>query len=112
LENNFYVYVCLDPRVFGDFAYDSYRFDYEPFYVGKGQGYRHKEFFSCRRSIAFRNKAKKIDRESDGVISLKIFKGNESACFVIEKKLIRLIGRRDLETGPLLNFTDGGWWIF
>jgi len=34
--NNFYIYICLDPRKSGIYKYEKYKFDYEPFYVGKG----------------------------------------------------------------------------
>ena len=32
----FYVYAYLDPRKPGVFQYKDFRFDYEPFYIGKG----------------------------------------------------------------------------
>lgn len=31
-----YVYIYLDPRKQGNYKYENYFFDYEPFYVGKG----------------------------------------------------------------------------
>ena len=37
---NFYVYVYLDPRKTGEFIFDEFKFDFEPFYVGKGKNRR------------------------------------------------------------------------
>lgn len=37
---DFYVYVYLDPRKSGEYIYDDLKFNYEPFYVGKGRGDR------------------------------------------------------------------------
>ena len=40
VENRFYVYTLLDPRKPGNFKYGEFAFNYEPFYVGKGTGFR------------------------------------------------------------------------
>ena len=42
--NQFYTYVYLDPRKSGKYKYSEYKFDYEPFYVGKGCGNRYITF--------------------------------------------------------------------
>ncbi|MHA2023540.1 MAG: LEM-3-like GIY-YIG domain-containing protein, partial [Candidatus Thorarchaeota archaeon] len=39
-ENRFYVYVYLDTRKPGKFVYGEWKFNYLPFYVGKGTGRR------------------------------------------------------------------------
>lgn len=40
-NKNFYVYALLDPRKPGPFRYGRWKFEYEPFYIGKGTGSRH-----------------------------------------------------------------------
>ena len=39
-RRDFYVYIYLDPRKPGEYVYDDLKFDFEPFYVGKGIGNR------------------------------------------------------------------------
>jgi len=39
-KNRFYVYALLDPRKPGRYVYETWEFDHEPFYVGKGSGNR------------------------------------------------------------------------
>ena len=40
--NEYYVYIYCDPRKKGEFKFEGleYIFNYEPFYVGMGKGYR------------------------------------------------------------------------
>ena len=48
---NSYVYVYLDTRKPGIFIYDELKFEYEPFYVGKGYGNRAYEHIDEKRII-------------------------------------------------------------
>lgn len=32
-----YVYIMMNPKIRGNYKYDDYEFEYEPFYVGKGR---------------------------------------------------------------------------
>lgn len=110
----FYVYVYLDPREKGIFKYGDYIFDYKPFYIGKGKGKR------CYRAIspnklkrqgnsrkkAYINKLFKLGLKP---IILKLHEGlTEGESFKLEKQIIHLIGRKDLNEGILTNMTRGG----
>ena len=74
----------------------------EPFYVGKGTGTR---MFSKRsRSDMWKNIVNKY-----GYDTILLEEGlTEEVSFEREKYWINRIGRRDLGTGTLVNFTDGG----
>jgi len=101
----FYVYVYLDPRKSGQYKYGEYEFNYEPFYVGKGKENRIniKKNDHCERKI---NKIKRLGFET---IRIKLKENiEENYSFEVEKELIKLIGRENLNEGPLTNETDGG----
>lgn len=40
--NKYYVYIYFDPSKKGQFIYDNLKFNFEPFYIGKGTGNRYK----------------------------------------------------------------------
>lgn len=109
----YYVYAYLDPRIFGDFKYGEYRFDYEPFYIGKGKGNRCKEHLSQvinesdNSNIRKLKKIQEILKENKKPIIVK-FKENllENDAFKTEIKLIKIIKR--FPFGPLMNLTQGG----
>jgi len=113
-QQNFYVYVYLDPRKQGQFDYQDVSLTNEPFYVGKGYGFRKLRHLSDYVMKTDKNKMKvnKINK----ILSLNLepiiveFKNNltESEAFELEKHLIATIGRKDLKKGPLCNLTDGG----
>lgn len=111
-KERFYVYVYLDPRKKGDYGYDDYEFECEPFYVGKGHGKRSLEHLresQLKHKTHKNNKIKKIRSEGLEPIIIKISENLfESDAFDSEVKLIKLIGRYDLGDGPLTNKTDGG----
>jgi len=104
---NFYIYVYLDTRKPGKFIYGDYCFLYEPFYVGKGKGKR--LMIISNRSYYFKNKINKIKVSGLELLVLKLKENlNEEESFILESELIKLIGRKDLNEGSLINFTDGG----
>ena len=112
LNNIFYTYVLLDPRKPGVYEYGEYKFDYEPFYVGKGKECRikiHLVESQLKKNSYKNNKIKKILSENFELISIK-YQENLLECqsFNLEINMIKTIGRVDLGTGPLTNCTDGG----
>lgn len=110
VENDFYVYIYLDPRKPGEYFYEDLKFDFEPFYVGKGKGnriFRHTYLFKDEVNNYKINKIKKIKSLKLNPIILKLVDNlNETMAFEKEKEIILKIGR--LENGPLVNFSDGG----
>jgi len=110
--NNFYVYVYLDPRKPGGFDYGEFHFDFEPFYVGKGQGIQWLTHLGLAQSKTKSYKLNKIRKIQSLGLEPKIIKYKENLteeeAFDLEKKLIKTIGRLDLGHGPLTNLTDGG----
>jgi len=116
MYNIFYVYVYLDPRKPGVYGYDDYEFEYEPFYIGKGQNdqslihlKKSKVNFNKGNQFKF-NKIRKIKKETGKNPIIVKIKENllENKSFELEMKLIKDIGRINQGTGPLTNLTDGG----
>lgn len=113
----FYTYVYLDPRKPGIYTYGNFcTFLYEPFYIGKGREYRiHAHLQESRlKHESHTPKARKIKKLKLLKYDLKRFViklnkfDNEMDCLNNEIYLISLIGRKDLNNGPLVNLTDGG----
>ena len=117
MENDFYVYIYLDPRKSGEYKYGEYEFGFEPFYVGKGKiKYNEKGNITYNRwkkldgrNDYFINKFNKIKENGLEPIVVKIKENMiEDDSFLLEIELIDIIGRENLGKGPLVNFTDGG----
>jgi hypothetical protein len=114
--NVFYVYAFVDPRKPGSFTYDNYKFDFEPFYIGKGKDSRYKRHLNQSQLNAGNNPHKervfkKIAaagfHPTDHVVLIGEQLSEADAC-QLEQEVIRAIGRSNLHTGPLTNLTDGG----
>ena len=119
-DRRFYVYVYLNPLKLGTFIYNEFCFAYEPFYVGKGKNnrifYHIKEAERSMKNNTIKGNMHKIytinkikNEFGCDPITLKI-KSNLTAfeACELEKYLINIIGRNDLNIGPLTNQTDGG----
>lgn len=107
--NNHYIYIYLDTRKPGNFIYDELIFDYEPFYVGQGTKYRWTSGLKNGGSFYKKNKINKIIKDGFYPKVIKIYENlNAEEASKIEIKLISIIGRNDLNKGPLVNLTDGG----
>ena len=114
-KNIFYVYVYLDPRKQGFFKYGEYEFNYEPFYVGKGNSNRWRrhltfKFLKENNNRLKENKIQKIINETGKNPIVLKYKENLSDIESknLEIEMIKNIGRKDLNLGPLTNLTDGG----
>lgn len=113
--NEFYIYAYLDPRKPGTFNYGSYNFDYEPFYVGKGSGdrlYHHLNEAKKNRLVKnphkFYRLRKMLSENAQPEIIKYIDNLTEDEAFKIEEDMVKTIGRKDYNEGPLLNVLDGG----
>ena len=94
---NFYAYLYIDPR------------DDTVFYVGKGKDYR--AWAHLKKSapnIILRNKITQLRLLGLAPEILILHAVDEAQAFDMERELIAYFGRRDLGTGSLVNYTDGG----
>jgi hypothetical protein len=111
-DKRFFVYIYFDPKTLTP-KYAEYKFEFEPFYVGKGKGKRHLQHVKD---------AKNTNKNSPKLIKIRALKAqnlipiitiikdclNEKSAFELEILLIKTIGRMDKNQGPLLNCTNGG----
>jgi len=117
MENNYYIYIYLNPLKPGCYKFDDLIFDFEPIYVGKGKNNRsydhlrhcqNKNNKSGYRRLFYQKLRKIINSgNSPKVIT---FKQNlsEKEAFDLEILLISKIGRRITREGPLCNNSKGG----
>jgi hypothetical protein len=105
-----YVYIYLNPLKIGTYNYGKFHFDYEPFYIGLGKIDSHVKQASYNKEKSFKdNVILKILKENQEPIRYKLYENiTLYSAKRLEKCLIKLIGRKDLIKGPLVNLTDGG----
>lgn len=97
----FYTYIYRDPsRTFRDHP--------EPIYVGKGKQGRSHWHLKRNDTHPFTHRLQKMKREGSEPQIEVIGALNEDHAVFMEKCLIAVLGRKDLDLGPLLNLTDGG----
>jgi hypothetical protein len=105
-----YIYVLLDPRKNGEYIYEDLKFEYEPFYIGKGK--RDRIYFTLLPNRSSGHKKNKLKSLKDLGLEpiVLIIKNNLTFEESINEEIdyIRKIGRRDLKIGPLTNLTNGG----
>ena len=110
---NYYVYCYIDDNKksskFGD-----YMFSGEPFYVGIGKNNRcYDHLLNAKKEnykyLPKHYKIKKMLNENKEPLIIKIIENlSKKEAIKNEMFFIDLIGRKDLNNGPLLNLTNGG----
>lgn len=113
-----YTYIYLDPNVPNNYEFMGYKFDFEPFYVGKGSGDRYLSHLlkakNTHINLPVLDKIRSIYKSGYTLNNLKKFvvkieEGiDDSEALLLEKDLIRVIGRRLFDEGPLMNILPGG----
>lgn len=109
--NKFYVYVYLDPRKPGTYKYNEFEFTHQPFYIGKGKGYRCYVGLKNDNQVykVKYNKIQSIISSGNIPIVIKLYENlTEEESLKIEVELISKIGKIINKNGPLVNITDGG----
>jgi hypothetical protein len=104
------VYVFLNPIKPGFYKYNSFEFYFEPFYVGQGHLGRPREH-GCGEIDGERHYHLMHELYNKGLcyLSLLIKRGlTKEESLQLEFEVIKSIGRRDINTGPLFNLSDGG----
>jgi len=106
----FYVYCLLDPMKSGPLSYGHWKFQYEPFYIGKGKAGRAESHITYQAGNSHsKNKVRSI--RADGLLPVIVMKKTgltEKQALDLEVRLISRVGRIDLNTGPLCNWSNGG----
>lgn len=113
--NQYYTYIYLDPRKPGKFSYPNLNmsFLYEPFYVGRGKGYRMFEHIAESKRNNKTYKERKINKIIKDGYNLKSYIINYESKLNFDESeeneiiLIRNIGRYKFG-GVLTNLDEGG----
>ena len=109
---NTYVYIYLDPRKSGFWAFKNHTFNFQPFYVGVGKGKRiYSHLYSNMLKVKSMKSSKILAIQNQGLqpLKYKIFENLDSkTAYELEKEIINHFGRVDKNTGILCNHTDGG----
>ena len=109
MKNEYYVYAYLDPLKEGSFNYNGLFFSNEPFYIGKGKNRRMFKHLRKARNILLSDRIDLIrSQKIEPIIVIIEEKLDELIAFSIERNIIRDIGRININTGPLVNLTNGG----
>lgn len=108
MEKKYYVYIYLNPLKPGKYIYNEFEFDYEPFYVGKGTKCRYLKHLTeteetTENVVKFRLINKIFSRGKKPIIIKLLENLDNEIAYEIESKLIKLIGRRKNNSGPLTN---------
>jgi hypothetical protein len=101
----YYVYIYFDPRETGSFIYGDLKFEFEPFYIGKGKDRRMYEHLAYTNRCFKTNKIKAIRKANLEPIIVKYREDMyEHEAYSLETELIKKIGRKHFGEGPLANF--------
>lgn len=103
-----YVYVYLNPLRPGNFQYENFFFEFEPFYVGKGSGERCYQHNTNSKNEHMKIILQELKEKNTNPIIIKLKENLHSGeAYVLENHLINLIGRIDVKTGSLCNLIGG-----
>jgi hypothetical protein len=107
----YYIYALLNTLKPGEYIYGDYKFDYEPFYIGKGKAKRIKTTLN-KRNNNYNKKiiASNIKKAGKEIVSILLHDSieNEMLAYDLEKNIISIIGRSIKNEGPLTNISTGG----
>lgn len=91
------------------YVYLMFRLDGRPCYVGKGKGARWRHHGKYGRNRHLLNIIKQARAQGQELHRVKVRENmSEAEAFMLEKELIAFYGREDIDTGILVNLTDGG----
>lgn len=109
-NEDYYVYVYLDPRYPGEYKYQSCEFPFKPIYVGKGRRNRHMVHWNQPiHNNPFHNTLKSLKLKGlEPIILKQDVNLTEHVAYKLEAQLTHEIGLACDNQGPLLNLKHGG----